>query len=205
MGNDPLPYFIKDPTQTIKSYVDSTNWIAVDLETTNFNKGDAVYGDNFIVYGYYRTSTGIENDLTSESDIKSLEERLYQADFVVVQGGKFELKWFKRSGIDISRILIYDTLLGEFVIAGNRKFALDLDSISKRYGGDGKASLVSKLIHSDVCPSSIPRSILVDYCRQDVRETVRIFKQQRHVLHKSGLLPVFFLRCITTPVLADIE
>ena len=197
-----LSSFISHPDPLI--YL-SDKWVALDIETTNNNKGDAVDGTNSFVYGYFTSSFCGSWDINTEEDFKDLAEILYEADFVVLQGGKFELKWFKRFGIDISRILIYDTLLGEFVIAGNRKFSLDLDSISKRYGGDGKASLVSKLIHSDVCPSSIPRSILVDYCRQDVRETVRIFKQQRHVLHKSGLLPVFFLRCITTPVLADIE
>ncbi len=197
-----LPKFIKHPDPSI--YMTGA-WLAIDLETTNLTKGDAVNGENYIVYGYYVTSTGTEGHITSESDIKGIETLLYDADFVVVQGGKFELKWFKRSGIDISRILIYDTLLGEFVIAGNRKFALDLDSISRRYGGEGKASLVSKLIDSGVCPSTIPTSILRSYCKQDVTETIRIFHQQRVILHKDGLLPVFFLRCITTPVLAEIE
>lgn len=197
-----LPSFITNPNPII--YL-SDKWIAIDLETTNFQKGDAVDGDNFIVYGYYTSSFCGEGDITSERDVKDIEEKLYAADFVVVQGGKFELKWFKRSGINIERILIYDTLLGEYCIAGNRKFSLDLDSISKRYGGEGKASLVTKLIHSGVCPSTIPLNILKQYCKQDVHETIRIFLRQRHVLHKSGLLPVFFLRCITTPVLADIE
>ena len=197
-----LPRFIATPDPKI--YL-SNKWVALDIETTNKNKGDATDGNNSFVYGYFTSSFCGSGDFNVEDDIKSFTDKLYEADFVVLQGGKFELKWFKRFGIDISRILIYDTLLGEFVIAGNRKFALDLDSISKRYGGDGKASLVSKLIHSGVCPSTLPRSLVVSYCRQDVRETVRVFKQQRHVLHKSGLLPVFFLRCITTPVLADIE
>lgn len=203
--NNKLPWFIEDPTRAIEAYATSEKWLALDIETSNLNKGDATNGDNFIVYGYFTSSFCGAGDFNSWEDVKAFEGKLREADFIVVHGGKFELKWFQRVGIDISRVLIYDTLLGEYVIAGNRKFNLDLDSISKRYGGDGKASLVSELIHNGVCPSTIPRQLLVDYCRQDVIETVRIFKQQRLALHKSGLLPVFFLRCITTPVLAEIE
>ena len=197
-----LPRFIVNPDPKI--YL-SEKWICLDIETTNNNKGDATDGDNHFVYGYFTSSFCGSGDINTEEDLVKLSSHLYEADFVVLQGGKFELKWFKRFGIDIERILIYDTLLGEFVIAGNRQFALDLDSISRRYGGTGKASLVSNLIHRGVCPSTIPRQLVVTYCRQDVRETVRVFKQQRIVLRDAGLLPVFFLRCITTPVLADIE
>jgi len=197
-----LPNFIANPDPLI--YL-SDNWIALDLETTNINKGDAVDERNSIVYGYWVDSSGNQGDIDSTHSLNSIRDRLYKADFVIAHGAKFELKWSLREGIDISRILIYDTLLGEYVIAGNRKFALDLDSTSVRYGGEGKASLVTHLIHSGVCPSTIPSSILQFYCKQDVREAIRVFQKQRTVLHESGLLPVFFLRCITTPVLADIE
>lgn len=197
-----LPRFIATPDPKI--YL-SDKWICLDIETTNKNKGDAVDGDNSFVYGYFSSSFCGSGDINTGEELEALAPRFNEADFIVVQGGKFELKWFKRFEIDISRILIYDTLLGEYVIAGNRKFSLGLDAISKRYGGLGKASLVSKLIHSGVCPSNIPRGLLVEYCRQDVHETIRVFQLQRKVLHDAGLLPVFFLRCITTPVLADIE
>lgn len=197
-----LPKFIENPDPTI--YL-SGNWICLDIETTNKNKGDASDGDNYIVYGYFDSNFCGKGDFNNEGDIKDFAGTLYSADFIVVQGGKFELKWLKRLGIKIERLLIYDTLLGEYVIAGNRKFKLDLDSISRRYGGLGKASLVSRLIDKGVCPSSISRSILSKYCQTDVRETIRIFLQQREFLYKNGLLNVFFLRCITTPVLAEIE
>lgn len=197
-----LPSFISNPNPEI--YL-SNNYIVIDLETTNKNKGGAEDVDNKFVYGYYSSPTLGSGNIYSEKELKELEERLLKADFIVTQGGKFELKWFKRSGIKIERLLIYDTLLGDYVIAGNRKFSLDLDSISRRYGGSGKASLVSKLIAAGVCPSDIPSSMLRDYCKQDVRETERVFLAQRQELKDAGLLPVFFLRCITTPVLAEIE
>src|SRR3989304_2395338 len=147
-----LPKFIQNPNPLI--YI-SNNYLVLDIETTNFSKGDANDERNSFVYGYYHSPTLGEGSIYSGEELKEIEPLLQKADFIVCQGGKFELKWFKRCGINISRILLYDTLLGEYVIAGNRKFALDLHSISKRYGGEGKAILVSKLIDGGVCPSII--------------------------------------------------
>lgn len=198
-----LPSFIQNPDPNI--YL-SDNYLVVDIETTNNKKGDAVDGQNRVVYGYCVGSDGstislCEDPRGTEKLIKKLEE----VDFVIFHGGKFELKWFFRWGIEINKFLIYDTLLGEYVLAGNRKWALDLDSVAKRYGGRGKASLISTMMEAGICPSEMPYELLKDYCKQDVYETLNIFFKQRQILKEKGLLPVLFLRCITTPVLANIE
>jgi DNA polymerase-1 len=197
-----LPEFIKNPNPNI--YL-SDNYLVLDCETSNKEKGDASNKGNFLVYGFASGPNFRSISITGNINFDKLTLYLSTADFIVVHGGKFELKWLKRLGYPIHKILIYDTLLGEYVLAGNRKWKLDLDSVSKRYGGTGKTSVVSGLIKSGVCPSEIPRSLLEEYCQQDVRETERVFKLQRVRLQSDIQLPVLFLRCITTPVLADIE
>lgn len=197
-----LPKFISDPNPDI--YL-SNNYIVIDLETTNLDKGDAVNECNRLVYGYWADSIGNNGDVFDLSDLHSAYTQNSNKDFWIVQGGKFELKWLIRAGVPIEKILIYDTLLAERVIAGNRKIKLDLDSLSKRYGGVGKKSIVSRMIEAGICPSEIPFKLLKAYCIQDVKETERVFLKQREVLRHSGLLAVQYLRCITTPVLADIE
>jgi len=193
-----LPSFITHPNPDI--YL-SENYLVFDLETKNNNKGDARHGDNCIVdlYCYSNRSHG---------EIRTLDEvleEIHKVDFIVAQGAKFEIKWLIRLGVDVSKLLFYDTLLGEFVLAGNRQWALDLDSIAKRYGYSGKESVVSRMIKAGVCPSEIPYSLLHDYCIQDVEITHGVFLKQRKILKEKGLLPVFFIRNISTPVLADIE
>lgn len=193
-----LPNFITHPNPDI--YL-SENYLVFDLETTNKNKGDARVGDNRII-DMYCYSNRTDDEIL---DIEELKEELFKVDFIVAHGAKFEIKWLIRSGVDVSKLLFYDTLLGEFVLAGNRQWPLDLDSVSKRYGYSGKESLVSKMIKAGVCPSEIPFSVLHEYCIIDVHMTHEVFKKQRIILKEKGLLPVSFIRNISTPVLADIE
>jgi DNA polymerase I len=194
-----LPKFITDPNPDL--YL-SDSWFAFDLETTNLSKGDAGNEKNRLVYGYgYGPHVGAVHFY----NLRSIFPILSSSDFVIAHGSKFELKWLIRHGYPVEKLLTYDTLLGDYCIAGNRKRALDLDSVSRRYDGPGKAGLVSGLIHSGVCPSEIPSSLLREYCQQDVEQTVHVFLRQRSRLRELGLHRVHYLRCLTTPVLADIE
>ena len=177
------------------------NYIVIDIETTNKDKGDALNRENYIVLGCGYSP--IFGDFTF-NHFKELEEYTKHNPVIIGHGLMFELKWAVRDGMPIENYCYYDTLLGEYVLAGNRKFPLDLDSVSLRYGGSGKESLVSNLIGRGICPSTIPPSVLKDYCEQDVRETARIFLKQRELLKENGLLPVMYERCLITPMLADV-
>ncbi len=130
---------------------------------------------------------------------------LSKVDFIIVHGGKFELKWFERYGIDISKILIYDTLLSEYCIAGNRDWPLDLDSVSIKYNGYGKDTYVSRLIEIGICPSEIPPQLLSRYCKQDVYCTANVFLKQRRIIFSEGLEKVLYIRCLTTALISDVE
>lgn len=65
--------------------------------------------------------------------------------------------------------------------------------------------MVANLIKSGVCPSDIPRSLLLKYCIGDVVGTERLLQAQLAETEGTRLLPVIFTRCLTTPALADIE
>jgi len=149
---------------------------------------------------------GVSFKFGSEFEQGELVEAIRSADFIVAHFAKFELQWLTRCGVDISRILPWDTVLGEYVLAGNRRRPFDLDSVAKRRGiGSGKEGLVSSLISSGVDPTEIPEQWLVEYGCQDTNLCHQIFLQQRKELEATGLVGVMYTRCITTPVLADIE
>lgn len=203
MNGPKLPWFITDPDP---SYYLSDQWLAIDLETTNKNKGDAGEKSNRLIYGYWYSPILGSGEVYSEQELKYIIELAVERGlFILAHGGKFELKWFKRSGVKIEHILLYDTLLGDYVRAGNRRFNLDLDSTTRRYGGKGKAGYVSRCIHSGICPSELPSVLLKAYCKQDVQQTIHVFLEQRKYLNENGLLAPLYIRCLTTPVLADIE
>jgi DNA polymerase I-like protein with 3'-5' exonuclease and polymerase domains len=200
--NVPLPWFICTPSRSV--YL-GEEWIVVDFETTNHDRGSALNSRNDIVLATWATPTGVYHKWGGVYDQGELAEAIKKARFVVCQNAKFELQWFKRMGIDIGGLLVYDTMLADYVIAGNRRWRLDLDSIAKRYGIPTKHSLVKTWLDAGICPSDMPRSILLDYGLGDSINERDVFLKQRKELERLGLLSIVYTRCLTCVVLADIE
>lgn len=153
------------------------------------------------------TRTTTHRHYGGEFELERLVEACISADFIVAHNAKFELQWLERCGVDIGNVVVFDTMLSEYVLGGNRWVGqkLGLEAIARRRGMGGKGAIVSKLIKAGVCPSEIPRAWLIKYCENDVFLTHRLFVRQREELVERGLLPVVYTRCLLTPVLADIE
>lgn len=191
---------------------ESDNFTVFDFETTNLDKGFAGNPRNRIVLAtWYNPSRdgesidGVHHKFGGEYEQHELVEAIRSSDFIVCQNGKFELQWLTRMGVPLHSIILFDTMLAEYVEAGNRRTPKDLGSLAKKHGVEGKNGLVSGLISAGLCPSGIPERWLVDYGVKDTWATYQIFLKQREYLKKESLLPVQFTRCLTTPVLADIE
>jgi DNA polymerase I-like protein with 3'-5' exonuclease and polymerase domains len=120
---------------------------------------------------------------------------------------KFDLKWLAKAGLDLTKVLVWDTMIAEKVLLGNNpnRERLDLGSVARKYGLPGKEAVVDKMIKAGVCPSHIPQSLLKRRCIYDVRATANIFLKQREVVREAGKLGVVLTRCLFTPVLADME
>lgn len=204
-----LPKWLTNPDPLI--YLNN-NYVVLDFETTNIDKGNPRLKENRIVLGSYWLGeehpdyTGkIKTIYGGELKQEEIVQAILKADFLIAQNTKFELKWLTRCGLDIAKVLCYDTIIGEYVLDGNRVSARDLSSIANRYGFGHKESLVDLMIKRGICPSEIPKGLLQRYCEKDVQLTCSIFLKQRERLKEAGLLPVTFTRNIFTPVLADIE
>lgn len=169
----------------------------LDLETTNKEKGSPLVSENRIVLA--AVSNG------GPASIGEPREILPNQTVLVCHNAKFEIAWLNRTGIDTSQFLVWDTLLAEYVLAGNRRVPLDLGSVCRRYGLPAKEPVIDSLMAGGVCPSEMPRHLLEARVLRDVETTERIFQIQREVLRKEGLLNVMFTRSILVPVLAEIE
>jgi len=203
-----LPKFLRNPDPEIYR---SSNYVVVDFETTNLDKGDPLNEDNDIVLAYWTVVKGSDVKhrycFGNEMQQQQLVDDINDADFMVAQNAKFELQWLYRCGLDLASVLVYDTMLAEYVIGGNKKRSLDLTSSAKRYGLGSKSSLVDKLIKTGTCPSDIPRKLLKMYCRQDVLLCHQLMQAQMEYISNESprLLPIVYTRCLLTPVLADVE
>ncbi len=198
-----IPRFISDPDPEIFL---SENFLVFDLETTNIDKGSALNKENrLLLSGWTRDGEDIfvcdGNEYEQEHLLWEIENR----DFIVAQGSKFDLQWLQRMGVDISKVMVFDTMIAEYVILGNIRKPLDLGSIADGYGYGTKDPYVDLCMKSGICPSTLPYSMLEKRVTKDVKQTYQIFKDQLALLQSQGKLKVFFTKCLLTPVLADIE
>ena len=198
-----LPNHIANPDPNI--YL-SNNYLVIDVETTSLDKGDPNNANNALLLS---VSSGNSDEFRvewgSEYEARRTRSAVGSVDFIVAHNAKFELGWLVRCGIDLTKIVVWDTMIGEYIRAGNRKFPLDLSSCSARYRGLPKTDLVNILIKGGIDPKDIPNHWLEKYCIQDVKITKELFLKQRKVMQEEGLLPVMYTRCLFTPVLTDIE
>jgi DNA polymerase I-like protein with 3'-5' exonuclease and polymerase domains len=177
----------------------------LDFETTNIEHGSALVEDNRVVLSCWKFRGTKHYCWGGEFDQAELVKACREADFLVAHNAKFELQWLHRCGLDIGTVLVYCTFAAEWVIAGNRRWRLSLEECMNRRNLPGKLSVVSNLINAGVCPSDIPRSLLLKYCDLDVAKTEELFYAQLSEMEDTRLLPIVFTRCIVIPPLADIE
>lgn len=198
-----LPIWLTNPTTEIYH----GNYVVLDFETTNLDKGNAVNKDNKLLLGCWKRSDSHthKEHWGNEYEYDELIQDLYWADFFVAHNAKFELKWSARAGADLTKLLPFDTQIAEYVISGNRGWKTALGAVSERRGFGSKEPYVDLCMKGGVCPSELPRSMLAKRCGMDIYQTEEIFLQQLDEMEKAGLLPAFHTRCMFTPVLADME
>lgn len=185
----------------------------MDFETDNKDFGDSRLRENGIICGcwklssehpsYYPRSSKYEV-VGGEYDHGLLVKHIEEADFIVAHNAKFELGWLERCGLDLRKVVVFCTQIGEYVIAGNRNWGLTLEACCtrRRYG---HKDFVGQLIRRGVDPRDIPIKWLVDYCHKDVKLTEKLFKSQRRTIFNRKLEPTMYTRCLLTPALVGIE
>lgn len=198
-----LPGFLSEPDPSI--YL-SDNYCVLDLETTNKLFGDPRIEDNRLLLTVVKErKSACMYRWGNVYEIHDVIDYLYSFDFLVGHNIKFDLKWLAKAGLDLRKVLVYDTLIGEYVRYGNRRVELNLGATSVRYGGPSKMPYIDLCIKNGICPSELDKDLVLSRCALDVEQTELVFLQQREYLSSMNQLPVQYTRCILTPVLADIE
>lgn len=202
-----LPWFLAKGAE--KVYLEDVPFAVLDFETTNLEKGSALNPDNKIVLAcwdiYEKGEVKRGYVFGDEYDMSPLLEDLKKVKFIVAQGAKFEMQWLHRCGLDLRDYLFYDTLMGAWVLDGNRQEERNLNALAARLGLSGKVGLVDKLIKAGLCPSKIKREWLLDYCQVDLDLTTAVFKGQLKDLEKNKQLHLVHTRNLTAACLATME
>lgn len=196
--------FLKSPTPDI--YL--KDHITLDCETTNKQYGSSVIPDNTVVLTSYMHNGRLTTIHGGLGTLDSLIAKCENIDgFIVGHNIKFDLRWLARYGLDLSKVIVWDTMIAEHVFYGNRppNISLALGNVAERYGMPNKEPFIDKSMKGGVCPSELPTSLLVRRCEYDVATTEAIFQKQLKRAIEEEKLATILTRCLLTPVLADIE
>lgn len=203
-----LPKFLSDLDPNILL---SDNYIVLDLETTNLDGSPTPTNpDNDIVCAAWVDGKGrvrlVYGSIYEQYD---LIQACYNADIIVGHNIKFDLGYLKRAGLDLRKVMVYDTMIGEYVLTGNslagKKDALSLDALSKKYVGKGKSPFIDICMKGKGNPAEMIQSFLERRCRSDILQTREVFLKQRQELVKQRKLAVQYTSCLLSPALCDIE
>jgi len=201
-----LPRHVADPDPNIYW---SDNYVTLDFETTTEFKGSSLVKGNRIILACWRTGPEgpIKHSFGSEYEQSELLQDISNAQFVVAHNAKFELGWLRRCGVDLHKCVVFDTLLAEYVLGGNKYFLqqLSLKECLARRGMQSKEDLVGRLIRGGCPVEDIPQSWLLKYCERDVEATHELFISMRDELLYAEQEHLLYQRCLVTPALVDIE
>ena len=185
----------------------SNKFLVLDFETTTIDKGNPHLPENQIVLAGWWYKGEYYEQYGNEYELDLLLSHIELCDFVVCHNAKFELGWLKRAGVDVSRLPVWDTQVGEYVLRGNREHRkVGLEATAKRRGLPyNKIKVIEKLWALGIETYDIPKTLLSPYCQRDVFLALAIFLEQRKDIIQSGLLAVHYARCWLPVVLMDIE
>lgn len=120
-------------------------------------------------------STGGMYDLVAK-----VEQVCSSGGFLVAHNAVAELGWLAKYGLDLRQVVVYDTMLGEWVLQAGmpaHQGQLSLEGMATRRSVGVKSEWTTVLFNG-VRASEIPFSALVERCSNDVLLTAKSFKLQ---------------------------
>ena len=195
---------VSDPTP-LRYYEEDYLVLDFEIDTSHGDFGHPVHPANQMLLACWKFDGEMKSVWGNEFQLTELFADLDKCDFLIAHNAKYELGWLRRCGYDISKLLVFDTKIAEYVLFGNLKGNTSLNSCCIRRGIPQKDPVVDLMMTRGVNPVEIPKKWLEGRCRKDVADTETVFRSQRDSLACSGRLGVLYTRCIFTPVLADME
>lgn len=122
---------------------------------------------------------------------EALVEYVESCDMFVAHNAMFELVWLLHLGVDITKLRVHCTMMGDFhIFAQNTMLGYGLNDLAERYGLPRKLDVVKEYWKAGYDTREIPLSVLTDYCDRDVAITTAIFNRQMEILEDMGLMRV---------------
>lgn len=170
-------------------------YIVIDVETTMKNKGEDAVGE------FSATPWHVDNRIVllgAKSEAWSLPAVISGVidwndfDMVVGHNIKFDLAYLCKEDrefkSEFSRLMVWDTMLAEYILDGQDTTFPSLDDTAIKYGGALKDTRVKHMMAAGICPSEYPKELLDEYLKQDVTNTEIVFLGQLKRAKELGMI-----------------
>ena len=119
-----LPSFLT--TDDPASIYRNGSYVALDFEADSEGKGSPLVDNNDLVlacWSIYKDGKQVKRKhiFGGIYDMQELIDDIHSVDFLLAFNAKYELGWLRRCGMELRDVLVYDPMLGQWVLDGNRK------------------------------------------------------------------------------------
>lgn len=92
---------------------------------------------------------------------------------------KFDLHWARRIGVDISKVVVWDCQIAEFMLEYQQNRYPSMNDACSKYGIDAKLDVVKEEYwEKGIDTDEVPHEVLTEYLEGDLDKTEQIFKEQ---------------------------
>ena len=125
---------------------------------------------------------------TPRDCIDQLQEEVNNSDIIIGHNIKFDMHWLTSIGIDLSRVRLHCTLIGEYMIRCHKRLdGLSLNDLADYYCLPRKIDRVKLMWDSGYDTHEIPSKLLIDYCEYDCILAWEIYQRQQVAIKELGL------------------
>ena len=115
--------------------------------------------------------------------LRCIQQRITDADCIVLFNAKFDLHWLRRYGIEVGTKRIYDCQIAEFILQYQENAYPSLQQCCEKYGLPGKLDVVKEQYwKAGLDTEQVPEDILREYLKQDVQQTYAVYLAQQSII-----------------------
>lgn len=117
---------------------------------------------------------------TLQFDCKSQTQLFFnQATLIVGFNLKFDINWARRIGVDVSKIVVWDCQLAEYILSRQKIKYPSMNMACRKYDIPLKLDVIkNEYWDKGIDTDEIPPEILREYLYGDLKKTEEIFKRQ---------------------------
>ena len=178
---------------------DSINGYVVDVETTmkcpvGNNKANPYWPDNEVVLVGALVLESGDIEVGEKKDLREVPKDSYDNLLIVAHNAAFDVAYMLKHGSlnqnELAKAQLWDTQLAEYLLSGQQHKFPSLDECTKKRGGTPKDNRVSVMFEAGKGAEEVPRNMLEDYLKADLKNTQTVFWSQYKEALDKGLLPL---------------